>query len=229
MSQITPSLEQTTKDALAAINKNNKLLFFGSQKKRGPNDYASQIRNLFGLSPYKSLSEKGLLFLAGFVEGEGSINVSIKKLQTAKFGITLDPEFSITQNVSGVSILCNALNYFQTGRIFLKEGSKGTLVFRISNRISLEEKVVPFYQNFLDDHGSQQKRNRLNLLIAMLNAFKANKHKEIDSLCDDLLPIWDDMLFFCTKKNKQVNKQNQTFANLEAAQNYVRNFKRDKM
>lgn len=59
-------------------------------------------------------------FLAGFVEGEGSLGISIKSQPKLKFGFALDPEFSIYQHKSGIKILEAARDFFRTGRIYKK-------------------------------------------------------------------------------------------------------------
>ena len=83
-------------------------------------------------------------FLGGFIAGEGGINVSAKKSPNSRFGIIIDPEFSITQHLDGFFFLFGALVLFETGSIHFKKGSSATLVFRIDNRRSLQERVIPF-------------------------------------------------------------------------------------
>jgi len=41
----------------------------------------------------------------GFVEGEGSLTISIVKHDKASHGILLQPEFNVAQHVNGLSIL----------------------------------------------------------------------------------------------------------------------------
>ena len=82
-------------------------------------------------------------FFAGFIEGEGSFSVSAKKSPSAKFGVYLDPEFSITQHVNGSSHLFRCLCLFRTGVIRHKNKSNATLVYRIYNRETLKQKVIP--------------------------------------------------------------------------------------
>jgi hypothetical protein len=84
------------------------------------------------------------VFLAGLIEGEGSVNASTKKTKNAKFGFCIDPEFSLTQQMDNVEVLYLALCIFHTGRIHYKAGSRSTLVFTIQNTLSLKEKVIPF-------------------------------------------------------------------------------------
>lgn len=88
-------------------------------------------------------------FLAGFIEGEGSLCVSMKALPTSRFGYLVDPEFFLYQHKSGVQQLDLAKEIFGTGRIFPKSGHEDVLVFSIVSRRSLKEKVIPFFEKYM--------------------------------------------------------------------------------
>ena len=186
---------------------------------RNFSNYMSDLGNLFGVNAVQ-VTEDHKKFLAGFMEGEASINVSAKKHNNARFGLLLDPEFSITQHVNGFSNLYLALTVFKTGRIRHKQGSKATLVFVIDNRQSLEEKVVKFYQQYVEPFGSSAKAERLANFTKILDYFNQNGHQDLETFRDKMLPIWDLM-------RVQKGQSNETFANLEEAQQYVNNFARN--
>ena len=95
------------------------------------------------------ISEEQKRFLAGFIDGEGSVCVSIKKHKNGKFGYLLDPEFFIYQHKSRRSILDFAKLYFGAGRIYPKVGNEDVLVFTIDSRKSLLEKVIPFLEKYM--------------------------------------------------------------------------------
>ena len=88
-------------------------------------------------------------FLAGFIEGEGSLCVSIKYHPTSKFGFLVDPEFFLYQHKSGIKMLEMACEVFGTGKIYPKPGNEDVLVFSIVSRRSLVEKVIPFYERYM--------------------------------------------------------------------------------
>ena len=88
-------------------------------------------------------------FLAGFIEGEGSLCISIKESPTAKFGYYVDPEFFIYHHKKGREILKMAQEIFGTGRITDKSENGEVLVFSINNRRSLIEKVIPFFERYM--------------------------------------------------------------------------------
>ncbi len=81
--------------------------------------YVEKVALIFKLKDKKSLTvtEKEKLFFGGFLTGEGSINVSAKKYKGAKFGIVVDPEFSVRQHVNGISLFFTALCVFKTGSV----------------------------------------------------------------------------------------------------------------
>lgn len=192
-------------DALKQANQNNKGDF---------SKYLKDIERIFNLSPRLQLTTENKFFFGGFIEGEGSLNVSIKKLKTAKFGILVDPEFSITQHVNGVCNLYAALVQFKTGRIRHKSGSNATFVFVIDNRTSLEEKVIPFLHEFVTPFSSPTKKSRILLFEKLLHIFKTNGHKDLSRLQNEILPLWDKM-------RMQKDQSNETFVDLKAAQDYI--------
>lgn len=183
--------------------------------------YKKKLRKIFGIQedqlPACTSSLK--IFLAGFIAGEGSINVSAKKSSTSKFGLIIDPEFSITQHANGFQHLYCALCIFNTGSISYKSGSNATLVFRIDNRRSLEEKVIPFWEKYMDPYLADEARKRKQLFKQLLELFNSEAHLDLDSFANEILPLWDQM-------RKQKNQSNQTFADLTQAQVYIRNYKK---
>ena len=88
-------------------------------------------------------------FLAGFIEGEGALSVSIKHQPLARFGFYVDPEFFLYQHESGRRILELAKATFQNGRIFPKPGSPKVLVYSVGHQRFLTEKVVPFFERYV--------------------------------------------------------------------------------
>ena len=177
--------------------------------------YKRDIEAIFKQKTPNITTEQNL-FLGGFIEGEGSLNISAKKLKTAKFGLLIDPEFSITQHVNGVVNLLAVLETFKTGRIRYKSGSNATLVFIIDNRQSLKEKVIPFWESYITPYGSPYKQWRLFTFKKLIELFENNKHQDLDSFINEILPLWDSM-------RMQKGQSNESFNTLEDAQDYARN------
>ena len=178
--------------------------------------YTRRVREVFNLAPI-TINKTKSIFLAGFIEGEGSISVSVKKNDNAKFGIELDPNFNITQHINGVNHLYFALEVFQTGRIRYKAGSNATLVFIIEPRRSLTEKVCPFFKEYVYDLSSPAKQRKFDNFLKMLNLFDENAHLIEDRFINELLPIWDSI-----RGDTQKGYKGETFQSLEEAQNFVR-------
>jgi hypothetical protein len=88
-------------------------------------------------------------FLAGFIEGEGSLVVSIKSHPTCRSGFYVDPGFFLYQHRSGRRLLELALATFDSGRISPKPGNENVLVYEISSRSVLHEKVIPFFERYV--------------------------------------------------------------------------------
>lgn len=149
-------------------------------------------------------------FYGGFVVAEGSINVSAKKSKGALFGIIIDTEFSVTQHVNGFSLLFDALSLFETGSIDHKSGSNSTMVYRIDNRKSLIEKVIPFWETYIFPYISTPEKEKYILFKKILFFLEEKKHKDIHFFVNTILPIWD-------KLKKQKGQKNDSFPNLEAA------------
>ena len=178
--------------------------------------YSKRVREMFNIEK-PTINTDTCYFLAGFIEGEGSISISAKKNPNAKFGVELDPVFNITQHVRGVKHLYLALEMFQTGRIRFKAGSNATLVFIIEPRLSLQEQVCPFYDKYIIPFSCIAKQNKFQSFKKMLNLFDEKAHLDRNRFVNELLPIWHSMRI-------QIKNKKQTFNSLEEAQEYVSNY-----
>jgi hypothetical protein len=85
-----------------------------------------------------------LWFLAGLVEGEGSVHVALKAHPNCRLGVYVQPEFFIYQHRSRLELLEMAKDFFGSGRIRPKPGNPDVLVFSIVSREPISAKVVPF-------------------------------------------------------------------------------------
>ena len=179
--------------------------------------YTRRVRDVFNLEK-PIIDENKSYFLAGFIEGEGSISISCKKNTNAKFGVELDPVFNITQHVNGVKHLYFALETFQAGRIRYKAGSNATLVFIIEPRKSLQEKVCPFFEKYVYPQSGASKQIKYKNFKNMLDLFDEHAHKDKERFINELLPLWDSM-------RAQQGCTRETFKSLGEAQDFVRNIK----
>ena len=181
------------------------------QKKKNFKWYKTEIAKIFGIQFIPKTIVKHKIFFGGFVAGEASINVSAKKSESALFGILIDPEFSINQHVNNFEYLFLALSLFETGSIHFKSGSNATLVYRIDNRQSLKQKVIPFWETYILPYQQGESKQRLILFKRILFYLEEKKHKDYYFFINIILPLWD-------KLRKQKGEINQSFHNLEEAQ-----------
>ena len=220
-------LPQNVKDSLKNATFNNVALLMKTSEshvvKRGRtrnhSDYRREIGEIFDILP-KTIGIREKYFLGGFVEGEGSLNVSLKKLRTSRVGVLLDPEFSIAQHVNSIQLLYLALAFFQTGRLRYKSGSNATLVIVIDNREDLKTKIVPFYKKYVNSIGSAVKTKRLHYFERILLYLEEQDHRDVNVFVHDILPLWDSM-------RMQKGQSNQSFASLKDAQDYVLSHSRE--
>ena len=98
-------------------------------------------------------------FLAGFIEGDGSLCISIKRHPKTRFGFVVDPEFYIYQHESGKKILEMAQEIFHAGRIYPKPGNSKVFVFAITTRRTIWEKVIPFFEDYVMPFTAKFKRS----------------------------------------------------------------------
>ncbi len=94
-------------------------------------------------------TESANWFLAGFIEGEGSLCVSVKRHPTCRHGYYVDPGFFLYQHESGRALLELAKTTFGSGRISLKSGSPHVLTYEISSTQVLRERVIPFFERYV--------------------------------------------------------------------------------
>ena len=120
-----------------------------------------------------SISESQHWFLAGFIEGEGSVCVSIKEHPTAKFGYYVDPEFFLYQHRAYPQVLELAQRMFGSGRIFPKQGNETVLVFAIASRRTIAEKVVPFLRSYMTYSPRKEIYNRF---CSIVEAMERKEH-----------------------------------------------------
>src|SRR5205085_12554449 len=87
--------------------------------------------------------EKGH-YLAGFVDGEGSFNVSLRKRTdtVTKWQVILT--FNVSQR--DISVLTQLKRYLGCGRFFKR--TDGVHYFLVQNPSSIKERVIPFFKRF---------------------------------------------------------------------------------
>jgi hypothetical protein len=83
-------------------------------------------------------------YLAGFVDGEGSFNVSLRRRNDHRLGWQIAPSFNVSQRDR--SILAFHKKIFGCG--ILRERSDGVVYFEVRNVAMLAERIIPFFEQF---------------------------------------------------------------------------------
>src|SRR5579885_576959 len=93
-----------------------------------------------------------LYFLGGFVEGEGSMSVSITIHKDFKYGVNIQPVFNVTQHKKGLEILNSFKELFVEGSIVQKSGSPDIFVYtslRKKGYKKIIKEVLPFLETYV--------------------------------------------------------------------------------
>ncbi len=87
-------------------------------------------------------------YLTGFVDGEGSFCLSIKKHPTAKFGWQIDPSFYLYQHEQHLWILEAVKDFFSAGSIHRKSNPGTVFTYALHGIGHARTKVIPFFQHY---------------------------------------------------------------------------------
>jgi hypothetical protein len=125
----------------------------------------------------ESLSSEEQLrwFLAGVIEGEGSVYVGIKSHPTVPLGFFVQPGFSITQHRLRRPLLEMAREEFGAGTIYPKPGNESVLVYSIHSRPVLSATVVPFLNRYMRFSARKDDFDRFRLI---LDLFAIGAHRQ---------------------------------------------------
>ena len=88
------------------------------------------------------------MYLAGFIDGEGSFNVSFKPHLSMKLGWVVDPAFQVYQHKNNVEILQLISSVMHCGYIRPKSPTSDVMVLMVDNRRTLQEKIIPFFSKY---------------------------------------------------------------------------------
>ena len=93
------SKQKVSENILSALKSAN--VHYSKTKKFST--YKKKIQQIFKLKSITKITSETKCYFAGFVEGEGSLNVGIKQNNKTQFKLYVDPEFNITQHINGIS------------------------------------------------------------------------------------------------------------------------------
>jgi len=87
-------------------------------------------------------------WIVGFVDGEGCFNIDVHTKSDMRWGLQIQPEFTVVQNEIDVQILYAFKDFFQCGSVGVNRRDKhGTRYhYRVKNVKDLNEKIIPFFE-----------------------------------------------------------------------------------
>ncbi len=119
-------------------------------------------------------SEAWKFFLAGVFEGEGSIAVSVKKAPWTRFGYVVDPEVFVYQHREARYLLEQFKLLFGSGRISPKPGNEVILVYCLTARRTIAEKVIPFLKEYV--YPFSAKKDKILLFEEIVSRLQRKEH-----------------------------------------------------
>lgn len=127
-------------------------------------------------------------WLGGFIEGEGSLTVSIPINNKVKHGLVLQPEFNVTQIENGLETLYAFKVLFNNkGHILKKSGSDKVWVYSLKGTQNLITYILPFFNTYVVNYSSKYKLEVFNTFISILTKLDANKNKTMQ--VNDLIEL----------------------------------------
>ena len=123
-----------------------------------------------------------LHFLAGFVEGEGSMSVAVSVDKKFKYGINIQPIFNVTQHKNGLDILNSFKELFECGSIVEKSGSPDIYVYTVKGYKNIIKSVLPFLETYVCPFSCKMKE--FTIFKQVVLASSQGKQKDKDSLIE---------------------------------------------
>ena len=119
-------------------------------------------------------------WLGGFIEGEGSLVISIVKNEKLKFKLALQPEFNVVQHENGILVLYGYQTLFgDKGSVHKKSGSDKVWVYSIKGTENLMKYVLPYFNKYVAIYSSKYKTDILQNFTRVLTRLAENKEKTI--------------------------------------------------
>ena len=95
----------------------------------------------------KSLCTINPWWLAGFIDGEGSFSVSIRKSSSHNTGYQVSLIFEISQHLIDVELMENIVKYLQVGKLILRN-SHPLVIYQVIRFSEISENILPFLNKY---------------------------------------------------------------------------------
>jgi hypothetical protein len=119
-----------------------------------------------------------LHFLGGFVEGEGSMSVSVTIHKDFKYGVNIQPIFNVTQHKNGLNILNSYKELFNAGSIVQKSGSPNIYVYTLKGYKQIIKLVLPFLETYLCPFSCKMEEYSIFKEVVMQSSEGKQRNKE---------------------------------------------------
>jgi len=130
-----------------------------------------------------------LYYLGGFVEGEGSNTVSITVNKNFKYGISIKPEFNVTQHKNGIDLLFSFKELFGAGSVVLKSGSEDVYAYVVKGISIMTDKVIPFLVQYVQPFSG--KKNEFELFEKIVQMSSEGGQSNKDTLIEMVKLIYE--------------------------------------
>lgn len=139
-------------------------------------------------------------YFAGFVDGEGSFNVSVKRDPSCAMGWQVDPSFNVSQRDRVILALLK--RYLGCGT--LRERRDGVVYFEVRNLHSLEERVMPFFEKY--SFLSAAKKRNFSIFKRIIALMREGAHRNHEGL-ENILALRDQLNAGRGRKRKYTNAE----------------------
>ncbi|MBI2623977.1 LAGLIDADG family homing endonuclease [Candidatus Parcubacteria bacterium] len=121
-------------------------------------------------------------YLAGFADGEGSFNVSLKRDPEYQVRWHIEPSFNVSQRDMKVLVLMK--RYLGVGT--LRSRKDGVVYYEVRNYRALHEQVIPFFKKFR--FFSETKQRNFSLFAQIVDLMIDGRHTTREGL-EDILTL----------------------------------------
>jgi hypothetical protein len=119
-------------------------------------------------------------YLAGFADGEGSFNVSLKRDPEYQVRWHIEPSFNVSQRDRTSLVLFK--RYLGVGG--LRQRKDGVIYYEVRNYHALQERVIPFFKKF--SFFSSTKKKNFSLFKRVVEMMNEGKHTNKEGLIEIL-------------------------------------------
>ena len=111
-------------------------------------------------------------WIVGFVDGEGCFNLDVHVKTDMRWGLQMQPEFTVVQNEIDIHILYALKDYFGCGSVSVNRKDKNGVRYhyRVKNIKHLKEKILPFFEKHLLRTKKSIEFERFRTIVLLMHA-----------------------------------------------------------